>query len=157
MVDNTNHENKVARKKISLETKMQVLKRLDSGERQCQIADEFNLSTSTIRTIYKNKEKILSSVRTTTKSAATRTTRSRNNTIEKMEKQLSLWIDHRIERSMPLSQVIIMERARKIFNHIQSKTKDTTQTFVASRGWFQRFRQRNNLHNMQIQRHKSGG
>ncbi|GFS90446.1 peptidoglycan recognition protein [Trichonephila clavipes] len=49
------------KKSISLETKMQVIRRLDTGERESQIGAAFNLATSTIRIILENKEKILSS------------------------------------------------------------------------------------------------
>ena len=59
MGDNKKHEIKATRKSISLDTKMQVLRRLDAGERQTQIGTDLNLSTSTIRTILKNKEKIV--------------------------------------------------------------------------------------------------
>lgn len=150
MGDNEKQEKKATRKSISLETKMQVIRRLDSGERQSQISAALNLATSTIRTILKNKEKILSSATATTSSSATRITRSRNNIIEEMEKRLSIWIDDEIERNMPLSQSIIMEKARRIFNYIQVEASDISETFVASRGWFNRFKHRNNLHNIKI-------
>lgn len=150
MGDNAKQEKIATRKSISLETKMQVIRRLDSGERQSQISAALNLATSTIRTILKNKEKILSSATATTSSSATRITRSRNNIIEEMEKRLSIWIDDEIERNMPLSQSIIMEKARRIFNYIQAEASDISETFVASRGWFNRFRHRNNLHNIKI-------
>ncbi|GFV39250.1 hypothetical protein TNCV_289271 [Trichonephila clavipes] len=71
---------------------MQVIRRLDTGERQSQIGAAFNLATSTIRTILKNNEKILSMATAPTTSSVTRITRSRNNTIEEMEKRLSIWI-----------------------------------------------------------------
>ncbi|GFX66055.1 hypothetical protein TNCV_4101951 [Trichonephila clavipes] len=83
---------------------MQLLKRLDTGERQSQIGAALNWATSTIRTILKNKEKIQSSVTATTTSFATKITRSRNNILEEMAKRLSIWIDDEIERKMPLSQ-----------------------------------------------------
>ncbi|GFS93695.1 hypothetical protein TNCV_798261 [Trichonephila clavipes] len=83
---------------------MQVIRRLDTGERQSQIGAALNLVTSTIRTIFKNKVKILSSVTATTTSSATGITRSRNNTIEEMENDFLHWIDNEIERKMPLSQ-----------------------------------------------------
>lgn len=150
MGDNEKQEKKATRKSISLETKMQVIRRLDSGERQSQISAALNLATSTIRTILKNKEKILSSATATTSSSATRITRSRNNIIEEMEKRLSIWIDDEIERNLPLSQSIIMEKARRIFNYIQVEASDISETFVASRGWFNRFKHRNNLHNIKI-------
>ncbi|GFX17827.1 hypothetical protein TNCV_2292761 [Trichonephila clavipes] len=75
---------------------MQVIRRLYTGERQSHIGAALNLATSTIRIILKYKEKILSSVTATTASSATRITRSRNNTIEEMEKRLSIWIDDEI-------------------------------------------------------------
>ena len=59
MVDNKNQEKKSTRKVIFWETKMQVIRRLDSGECQSQISAALNLVTSTIRIILKNKEKIL--------------------------------------------------------------------------------------------------
>ncbi|GFV42444.1 hypothetical protein TNCV_289311 [Trichonephila clavipes] len=95
---------------------MQVIRRLDTGERQSQIGAALNLATSTIRTILKNKEKILSSVTVTTTSSANRITRSRNNIIEEMEKRLSICIDDEIERKMPLSQSTFLIKWQKIRN-----------------------------------------
>ncbi|GFU65951.1 uncharacterized protein TNCV_1397601 [Trichonephila clavipes] len=132
--DNEKQENKATRKSISLETKAQVIRRLDSGIRQSQISAALNLETT--RTILKNKGKILSSATTTTSSSATRVTCSRNNIIEEMGKRLSIWIDDEIERNMPLRQSITMEKARRIFNYIQAEASDISETFVASRGWF---------------------
>ncbi|GFU33559.1 hypothetical protein TNCV_1797781 [Trichonephila clavipes] len=95
---------------------MQVIRRLDTGERQSQIGAALNLATSIIWTILKNKEKIMSSVTATTISSATRITRSRNNTIEKMDKRLSIWIDDEIELKMPLSQSTFLIKWKKIGN-----------------------------------------
>ncbi|GFX60068.1 hypothetical protein TNCV_4557481 [Trichonephila clavipes] len=69
---------------------MQVIRRLDTDERQSPIGAALNLVTSTIRTILKKKETILSSATATTTSSAARITRSGTNTIEKMEKRLSI-------------------------------------------------------------------
>ena len=157
MGDNEKQEKKATRKSISLETKMQVIRRLDSGEHQSQINAALNLATSTIRTILKNKEKILSSATATTSSSATRITRSRNNIIEEMEKRLSICIDNEIERNMPLSQSIIMEKARRIFNYIQAEASDISETFVASLGWFNRFKHQSNLCNIKITREAASG
>ncbi|GFT43453.1 hypothetical protein TNCV_815051 [Trichonephila clavipes] len=85
MGDNKKHENKSTRKSISLGTKMQVIRRLDTSERQFQIGAALNLAASIIRTILKYKEKILSSA------TATGITRSRNNTIVEIEKRLFLY------------------------------------------------------------------
>ncbi|GFT50703.1 hypothetical protein TNCV_3963341 [Trichonephila clavipes] len=50
MSDNKKHENKATRKSLSLETKMQVIRRLDTDEPQSPIDAALNLATSTIRT-----------------------------------------------------------------------------------------------------------
>ncbi|GFY24297.1 hypothetical protein TNCV_1013461 [Trichonephila clavipes] len=47
MCDNEKLEKKATRKIITLETKMQEIRRLDSGERQSQISAALNLATST--------------------------------------------------------------------------------------------------------------
>ncbi|GFV37213.1 hypothetical protein TNCV_1056171 [Trichonephila clavipes] len=95
---------------------MQVIRKLDTGERQSQISAALKLKTSTIRTILKNKEKILSSTPATTTNSATRITRSRNNTIEEIENRLSIRIDDEIERKMPLSQSTFLIKWQKIGN-----------------------------------------
>ncbi|GFY19700.1 hypothetical protein TNCV_4648721 [Trichonephila clavipes] len=73
-------------KEFSLETKILVIRILDTGECQSQIGAALNLVTSTISTILENKEKILSSATATTTGSATGITRSRNNKIEEMGK-----------------------------------------------------------------------
>ncbi|GFY15200.1 hypothetical protein TNCV_1570131 [Trichonephila clavipes] len=95
---------------------MQVIIISDTGEHQSRIGAALNLAISTIRTILKNKEKILSLAIATTTSSATRITRSRNNTIEEMVKRLSIWIDDEIERNIPLSQSTSLIRRQKIGN-----------------------------------------
>ncbi|GFV69428.1 hypothetical protein TNCV_2778431 [Trichonephila clavipes] len=93
---------------------MQVIRRSDTGECQSQIGAALNLAISTIRTILKNKETILSLAIATRTSSATRITRSRSNTTEEMEKRLSIWIDDEIEHSMPLSQSTFLIKRQKI-------------------------------------------
>ncbi|GFW43095.1 hypothetical protein TNCV_1474901 [Trichonephila clavipes] len=93
---------------------MQVIRRLHTGERQYRIGAALNLANGTIRTILKNKEKILPSATVTTTSSATRITRSRNITIYEMDSRLSMWIDNEIERNLPLSQSTFLINRQKI-------------------------------------------
>ncbi|GFV29286.1 hypothetical protein TNCV_4603181 [Trichonephila clavipes] len=91
---------------------MQVIRRLDTGERQSQIGAVLNLATSTVRTILKNKEKILQSA------TATRIiyTCSRNYIIDEMEKRLPIRIDDEIERNMSLRQSTFLIKRQIIRN-----------------------------------------
>jgi hypothetical protein len=51
---------------------------------------------------------------------------------------------------MPLSQAVIMEKARNIFNYIQKQREDMSGNFAASRGWFANLKKINNLCNIRI-------
>ncbi|GFX32643.1 hypothetical protein TNCV_887831 [Trichonephila clavipes] len=83
---------------------MQVIRRLDTGERQYKIGAALNLAIST-RTIFKNKEKILSSA-TVQQRQVLQLELPVLETIQEMEKRLSIWIDDEIEHNMPLNQSI---------------------------------------------------
>lgn len=76
--DSARKEPKVSRKSISLDVKMQVLRRVEAGECQVDVGNSLNLVTSTIKAILKNKEKIKASSKTTTPLTATKLTRSRS-------------------------------------------------------------------------------
>ncbi|GFX35039.1 hypothetical protein TNCV_2329791 [Trichonephila clavipes] len=91
---------------------MQVIRRLDTG--QYQIGAALNLATSKKRTIFKNKEKYCHRQLCNKDMLATRITPPRNNTIQEMEKRLSIWIDDEIERNMPLNQSTFLIKRNKI-------------------------------------------
>ena len=132
--------------------KMQVLKRLEAGERQSDIGRSLGLVTSTLRTIMKNADKIKITAQCTTSVTATRVTRTRSSLLENMESQLSIWVEDQNQRHMPLSQLIIMEKARSLFTTIQQQEGDgsSTETFTANRGWFEKFKHRSNIHSIRI-------
>ncbi|XP_051885228.1 tigger transposable element-derived protein 1-like [Pristis pectinata] len=150
--DSVGNVSRTSRKSITLDVKLQVLRRLEAGERQVDVGRDFNLATSTIRTILKNAEKIKASRKTTTSFSATKLTRSRSSLLEKMEKELCMWVEDQMHCRIPLSQFMIMEKARSIFNHLkeQEGKGSTLETFTASRGWFLRFKRRSNLQNIHI-------
>ncbi|KAM4706993.1 putative CENPB DNA-binding domain-containing protein 1 [Discoglossus pictus] len=127
---------KLKRQSIPLDVKMQVLDRLEKGD----FGANLKLGTSTIRTILKNKEKIKSSATTSTASSDKKVTQFRCYALEEMKKRLSIWIDDEVERIMPLSQAIIMETARSIYSHIWAQVPEETESFAASRGWFDLFK-----------------
>ncbi|CAH2276179.1 tigger transposable element-derived 1-like [Pelobates cultripes] len=87
---------------------------------------------------------------TSTASSAKKITCSRSYALVEMEKRLSIWINDELERNMPLSQAILMEKAKSIYAHFQSQDPDVMESFAASRGWFDRFKKRYNLYNLKI-------
>ncbi|KAM4706821.1 tigger transposable element-derived protein 1-like [Discoglossus pictus] len=132
---------------IPLDVKLQVLDHLDKGKCQVDIGADLKLATSIIRTIPKNKEKIKLSATTSTSSSTKKITQTRCYTLEEMEKRLSIWTDIEVECNMPLSQDITMEKAKSIYSHIRAQIPDE---LLSHKGWFDRFRKRNNPCNIKI-------
>ncbi|XP_068234216.1 tigger transposable element-derived protein 1-like [Palaemon carinicauda] len=69
-----------------------------------------------------------------------------------MEKLLPMWIKHQKQRKVPLSLMHIQEKDKSIYEDLKTKAsgKDSGESFVASLGWFNRFKNRGNLHNFGI-------
>jgi hypothetical protein len=123
---------------------MQVSWRLESGEHQVDTGRALDLATSTIRTILKNAEKIKTFAKSTTTKLTIRW--RRRNDYKAYEWKIRLSACH-----MPVSQLLVMEKAKRIFNHLQEQGEEpTTETFGASRGWFDRFKHRSNLHSKTV-------
>jgi len=143
------------RKFITIETKIQILDRLQSQEKIADIARHFKLNESTIRTIKQNEGKIRSSVASGSSVLAKITARPRAEIMEKMEQSLTVWIEDMTKKRLPLDGNVIKQKALKIFNYLkeigQSSTNEDNHQFVASNGWFEKFKKRHALHNLKIQ------
>jgi hypothetical protein len=77
------------RKAISLEKKIQVLDRLDTGKDALAVSNFFDLNEATVRTIKKNQDRIRSSVAAGT-AAGSKTREAREVVLEMMEKKQPL-------------------------------------------------------------------
>lgn len=138
---------KKKRKAINLEMKMKIINHYEAGKKVNAIARDAGLAHSTVSAILKDKERIREAVKTSAGFKAI-ITRQRKGLIHEMEKLLVLWFDDQIQKSMPMSLIIIQTKARIIFETLkQHKGEQCGETFTASHGWFQRFRGRFNLNN----------
>lgn len=138
---------KSQRKVINLDFKMKIIKEYEAGKKVNAIASHFGLGHSTVSTILKDKDKIKDAIKAST-GYNTIITRQRKGLIPEMEKLLAIWFDDQIQKRMPITHLIIQTKARDIFDTLKEREGgQSTETFVASYGWFQRFRKRFNLHN----------
>ena len=138
---------KKQRKAIDLDMKMKMIKEYEGGKRVQAIANSYGFSHSTVSTIIKDNGKVKEMAKSSTGYCAL-LTRQRKGLVHEMEKLLSIWVDDHIEKNMPLSLHLIQSKARSIFDTLKTREGEgCTETFTASKGWFQRFRNRFNLHN----------
>lgn len=68
-----------------------------------------------------------------------------------MEAALSLWIEDRNQKRVPLSGPIIREKAKRLYTHFKEGTDENMDGgFQASEGWFGKFKLRQSLHSIKI-------
>lgn len=150
-----NKKKQVKRKFISLEEKVQILDRLKTGERIVSLGLSLNLSEATIRTIKKDEHKIRKSVAEGCSFGANRVNRIRDIDIIRMENVLMIWFEDCIKKRIPVNGNAIRKKAIKIYNHLKQigdpSTEQQSQSFIASKGWFENLKKRFSLHNIDNQ------
>ncbi|XP_068210912.1 tigger transposable element-derived protein 1-like [Palaemon carinicauda] len=138
------------RKSIDINTKLRIIEQREAGNRVQTIANSLGLAHSTICTILKDKERVRESAKTTAGYNAL-ITRVRRGPIHEMEKLLAIWFDDQVSKRSPINLTMIQRKALGIFNKLKAREGDAcTETFTASKGWFQRFCRRFRLHNRSI-------
>ncbi|XP_050503374.1 putative CENPB DNA-binding domain-containing protein 1 [Diabrotica virgifera virgifera] len=146
-------DKKRCRKSVTLGTKLEVLRRIEAGEKIVEIYKAMGLPKSTIQTIRDQKEYIKTYLQSGVPLDVSRLTRQRNWIMEKMEELLIIWIEDNNTRRIPMSPMTIQEKALRIFEKLKKEdTEESVEdvTFKASRGWFENFKKRFNLHNLEM-------
>ncbi|XP_038598124.1 tigger transposable element-derived protein 1-like [Tachyglossus aculeatus] len=136
---------KRAHKTVTFETKMEILRRLDGGERQGQVARSLGLPHSTVSTIVKNRARIVRYVQSAGSLQAVMVNPKRGALLEETERLLTLWLDHQARRRVPVNQAVISAKARSLHEALRERLGDGAKEeppFCASHGWFARFKRR---------------
>jgi hypothetical protein len=137
---------------LTLEAKLDIIQRLERGQTAASLGRLYNVNESSIRTIKKSAEKIRSSIALSCSLAAKKSLRVRNPLLEKMEKMLVMWIEDQKEKKMVVNPTIIRAKALKLYKHLQQEDggPSAAEPFLASKGWFEKFKKRQNLHNTRL-------
>jgi hypothetical protein len=138
-------EVKKKRKTITLQQKLDIIKRSENGATAAEIGRVLGFQATTIRTILKDKEKIKEFGRVTTPANAAHLSRNRSTILVEMERLLTLWFENELHKKQPVDLARFHRKALAIYGDL---TKDITnpEPFNASRGWFERYKKRANLH-----------
>ncbi|KAF7235282.1 Tigger transposable element-derived protein 1 [Varanus komodoensis] len=143
------------RKTITIKTKVEIIKRSERGETPSVIGKALGFSRSTVGTILKDKVRIMEHVKGSIPMGATIITKQRSGLIIEMERLLLIWLEDQNQRNIPVSLALVQEKARSLFNDLKTarvaSEGDCDEEFAASRGWFNRFKVRANLHNFKVQ------
>uniref|UniRef100_S4RF28 HTH CENPB-type domain-containing protein n=1 Tax=Petromyzon marinus TaxID=7757 RepID=S4RF28_PETMA len=134
---------------ITMEMKMDIIRRSEKGETSAAIGRALGLNRSTIGTIIKDKERIVEHVKIAAPVKSIIITKQ-SGVLSEMEKRLLMWIEDRNRRCAPVSLLQIQKKAKSLYEHLKPKVGEgegasKSDKFVASRGWFHRFKARANL------------
>ena len=137
----------VSRTVLTIETKQEIIAKVESGQKMSDIARQYGLNRSTVGTILAKKD-----ITKKTKKAkgVTKITseKQRSAIHEEMERLLLVWINEREMKKDVTSMAIIQEKAREIFEKLKRQTPGSSSEeleFKATTGWFARFRRRSGI------------
>lgn len=126
---------KKKRKAITIEEKQKIISRIEKGEKIRKLSCEFKLSSSTIGTIWKNREAINLKLRENCRQIK-RFKKSQN---EDIDKALFTWFKIQRSRNIPLNGAILQLKAEELAK------KMGKEDYTCSASWIQRFRKRHNI------------
>ncbi|XP_036597382.1 tigger transposable element-derived protein 1-like [Trichosurus vulpecula] len=138
---------------ITLEQKCDVIERHERGHSNSKIGRDVGMPESTVRNIIKHAGEIKKKGKVaSTFCGLQTTTRNRSVTMIEMERLLAVWIDDCNKKCIPLSRAAIQTKASSLFKAVKENGNevDSEETFSASGGWFDRFKNRVHLHHVKI-------
>ncbi|XP_018015150.1 tigger transposable element-derived protein 4-like [Hyalella azteca] len=129
---------KQRRCRLTLEVKVDIVKRVMAGEKQRSLAEEYNLNFNTVKTIVKNSSKYLQCWNEGTFTPGTK--RLKGAKREDLERVLCHWYHKMIaSNSGPVTGSQLCSKAMDIAARLGHSD------FKASHGWLDRFKKRNNI------------
>ncbi|XP_068208095.1 tigger transposable element-derived protein 1-like [Palaemon carinicauda] len=121
------------RKAITMEVKLDIIKRSKNGETPTNIGRALGLSHSTVATILKDKERIVKHVKGSAPMISTVITKQRSGLIIEMEKLLVLWLEDQNQRRIPVSLMVIKEKAKRLFEALKKERGEESESLFWKR------------------------
>ncbi|KAK1327297.1 hypothetical protein QTO34_014986 [Cnephaeus nilssonii] len=140
------------RKAMTMEVKGDIIRRSEKGETPKNIDRLLGQSPTTVSTIIKDQKRVLEHVKGSAPMKSTVVTEQQSGLIIEMERLLVLWLDEQQRRRIPVSLMLIQEKAKRLFEALKKEkgVVSESEEFVASKGWFMRFKACANLHNLKL-------
>ncbi|XP_066950624.1 tigger transposable element-derived protein 1-like [Macrobrachium rosenbergii] len=141
-------------KSITMEVNYDVINRSEKGESNTEIGRALGLSRTMVVTTVKDKQGILKHVQEAAPMKATViNVKHRSQNVAEMEKLLLIWLEDQNQRHVPVSLSVIQEKVRELHAAVVKKNGEgsVSEEFSASRGWFDCFKSRADLHNVKLQ------
>lgn len=133
-----NNDKKRKKTTLTLEQKTDILGKLDKGVKANRLAIDYGVSKSSISYIKSQREDIVAAVSNTFQFAKKKTLHK--SEYPEMENQLYEWFLKQRDRKCTISGPIMKAKAKQLFESMYPEK--TSNNFVASDGWFGKFKRR---------------
>ena len=108
-----------ARKSLTLETKLDIVKRKELGEGSSAISRSLNLPQSIVATVLRNAPSVKEAATNASSLQVKLLTKHREPIMDRMEGLLKIWIDSQTRQHAPLSLSLISEKALSIIETLK--------------------------------------
>lgn len=133
---------KPSRNSLTLEEKIKIVYQISSGISNADVCRKFGLSSSTVSTIWKNRDKI----RGTLNSNISKLKRIRRPVNNEVDRALLEWFKQKRSQNIPISGSILQQKAEE-FSKLLSPNNEES---VCSKGWVDRFKKRYHISSSKI-------
>ncbi|XP_070606465.1 tigger transposable element-derived protein 1-like [Erythrolamprus reginae] len=136
---------------MTIDMKLEIIRKHGEGMRVIDLAKEYGRNKSTIGTILKQKEVLMASKPAKGLSIISK---RRSSVNDEMEKLLLIWLQDKELAGDSVSESIIREKARVIYEDLVKNMPGISEddvvegSFKASRGWFEKFKIRTSTHSV---------
>lgn len=135
---------------LSLEKKLIILKKHETGHSVSSLSKTFNVGLQTVRDIIKNKSKLhqFISQSDSSKSVSNRKT-MKSAKFKELDNAMAKWFLQKRAEGIPISGPMCVQQAQYFHTHLKVEGE-----FHASSGWLYRFKKRHGIHELSIQGEK---
>ena len=109
-----------------------------------------NLPESMLRTIGKDRKKIMAAVKVGAGSGSTKVSSGQSNIMVRMEKMLVTWMDHRKRQGVNVTFDDTNNKTMECFNYLKEKEISHVPDFVTSMDWFYKFKMHYGFHSVKL-------
>ena len=125
------------RKVLTINQKLEIIKKLEAGTSQSKIGEEYDIGQSTVLDIKQNKTKLESFSRKMVDMGMNKGTKiMKVGEYEKLDQALYVWFKQEREKNTPITGPIIAEKAKVLFPLLY---QETSKPFKASQGFLWHF------------------
>lgn len=136
------------RQSLLLTKKLEILRHLKNGRKNAELCKEYNLSRSTISTVWANKHKIYAAANQN----ISKLKRIKKPVRDDVDSALLKWFTVQRKSNIPVSGPLLQEKARQLGTLASTSRASAASTsnvngneYVCSRGWIDRFKRRYNI------------